>query len=362
MKRRYSNRAAALAFATAVLAIAPRARGDGASDEALVKRGLELRRRGEDAEALRVFEQAYAARPTPRVRAQMALAQHALGMWIEAEAGLVAALAATGDPWIARNRAPLESSLASVRKRLAWLEVAVNVPDARFFANGVEVRIATGQPARVVAGVVVLEVRADGYEPVQRRLDIPSGGSAREVVTLARVATTAPPLAAPPPSTASPAPASPAPASPAPASPAPASPASSVAPSPFAPPQREAPPTTGDARRTVAWIAAGSAVVLLGTGIVADVVRENDASVYLDDSRCYYGTLSREQRCGSYRQSAMTVQWIGVGAYAGAGVAALVSVYLFATASHADTTDRRAGAVQMQCGPMGAGVTCGGTF
>ena len=338
MTRRFSSsrvasRARLVALAFAIAAVAPTTvHADDASEEPLVQRGLELRRRGEDAEALRAFEQAYEARPSPRVRAQIALAHQALGMWIEAETGLLDALDAKDDVWITRNRSPLETALASVQRHLAWLEVTVNVPDAQILANGVVLRVVPGNASRVVAGVVVLEVRADGYEPVQRRLEIAASGRAREVVTLARVV-----VAAPSPS--------------------------ATAPS-ERPSQRDAVASapSSDARRTVAWLTAGGAVVFLATGIVAHVARENLAGIYLDDSRCFYGTQSREERCGSYRQSAQAAQWVAIGSYAVAGIAATASVYLFFSTPASRSRGVGARGPTWRCAPGVLSVACDGEF
>jgi hypothetical protein len=306
-----------------------------APEESLVQRGLELRRRGNDAEALRAFEEAHAMRPSPRVRAQIALAKQALGAWVDAEAGLVDALGATADAWIARNRAPLEAALSSVRRHLAWLEVATNAPATRIFVNGVELRVVPGEAMRVVAGVVVLDVRAEGYVPVQRRLEIAAGARAREVVTLAPVAAPTPPTS---PST------------------APAVASSSAPPST---PMTHAPE---NGRRTFAWIAGGAGVTLLVTAVVAHVERENLAAIYLDDGRCFYGSQSREQRCGSYRQDAQTAQWIAIGSYALAGVALGASAYFFLSA--APSTPSRVGGVTraVRCAPGILAFGCTGEF
>src|SRR5882757_6909692 len=72
-----------------------------ADDEALLRSGVELRRQGRNAEALAVFQEANGERPTPRAQAQIGLAHHALGQWVEAEIALEHALAIDTDAWIA---------------------------------------------------------------------------------------------------------------------------------------------------------------------------------------------------------------------------------------------------------------------
>src|SRR4030081_1347046 len=62
------------------------------TDEALIAQGVALRKEGQDADALAVFERAYALHPSSRAVVQIALAHQALAHWREAERGLIAAL------------------------------------------------------------------------------------------------------------------------------------------------------------------------------------------------------------------------------------------------------------------------------
>ena len=96
---------------------------DDAEAEALISRGIDLREHGKDDEALAVFKKALAKSPSPRARAQVALAEQALGLWVAAENDLVLALAADSDAWIAKNRGALEGALAVVRRHIGSLEV-----------------------------------------------------------------------------------------------------------------------------------------------------------------------------------------------------------------------------------------------
>ena len=90
--------------------------------EALIARGLELREKGHDEEALGLFRQAQLKSPSPRARAQVALAEQALGLWVLAESDLGAVLT-TDDPWIAKNKGALEGALVVIRKHIGSLEV-----------------------------------------------------------------------------------------------------------------------------------------------------------------------------------------------------------------------------------------------
>jgi hypothetical protein len=227
------------------------------------------------------------------VAAQIALAQQALGRWVAAEAGLLRALAAGEDPWIARNRAPLEQALTTVRAQLAWLEVQGNVPGAEVWIAGERAgTLPMAEPVRVAAGVQLVELRAAGYEPAIRRVEVQAGVHARETLVLLPVAvrTEAPPA------------------------------------------QRAEPPVTAPAAapsRTAAWITLGAGAALVGGGVVAHVVREQNAAVWDDNSRCLPPGLSREQACGSYRSTIDTTTVLAVVGYAAGGAALATSGYLF---------------------------------
>src|ERR1044071_3638585 len=80
------------------------ARADPSSGE-MVDKGIQLRREHRDAEALAQFKRAEQLNPAPRIKAQIGLAEQALGQWVEAERDLNLALSANEDPWIADHEA-----------------------------------------------------------------------------------------------------------------------------------------------------------------------------------------------------------------------------------------------------------------
>ena len=176
--------AAALCVASALLG--PEARAADETGDALVQQGLELRRQNRDVEALAVFQRAYGLAPTPRLRAQVALAEQSLGQWIAAEADLHAALDESADPWITRNRATLEGALGFVSTHLGWLTVTSNVRGARVAVNGSSLgSVPMDKPARVAVGTARLRVEADGYATGERLVRIQANDHASEFVLLA---------------------------------------------------------------------------------------------------------------------------------------------------------------------------------
>jgi hypothetical protein len=135
--------------------------------ETLVQQGLSLRREKHDQEALVLFRAAYAKQPTPRVRAQIALAEQAIGHYVEAEADLRAALAASGDPWIQKNAQGLSEALETLEEHLGWLEVQGSA-GASVRVNGANTgTLPLAKPVRVVAGTVHVEAEIEGRRATQ---------------------------------------------------------------------------------------------------------------------------------------------------------------------------------------------------
>jgi len=68
--------------------------------EALIRKGVEQRRRGNHTEALELFERASSITPSARALAQRGLAESSLRRWVEAERHLSEALDRHDSPWI----------------------------------------------------------------------------------------------------------------------------------------------------------------------------------------------------------------------------------------------------------------------
>jgi tetratricopeptide (TPR) repeat protein len=200
-----SRLALLLASLVLVAAAAPSASASAQRRADPIDEGIALRERGRDAEALALFERAYAETPTARALAQIALAEQALGRLVEAEAHLAEALAEASDPFIRRNRALLESELADIRTHVGDLTVTGGVEGAEVVVGGQALGVLPlDAPVRVVAGEVALVVRAEGYEPFETTVTVPGGGAASVLARLARVPSATEPereVVAPPPPT-----------------------------------------------------------------------------------------------------------------------------------------------------------------
>jgi hypothetical protein len=328
-RRRAHAAAAGAAFALAFAGVALTALADDPPSESEIHilRGVDLRRAGRNAEALGEFQAGFALSPTPRARAQIALALQAMGNWLSAERGLVEALQQGDDAWIAQYRDVLEGALATVRGHLAWLYVEVDVAEGDLLISGARVRaLPLTDPVRVVAGSLDIEVRAPGHAPGRATVDVPPGGAAHARLTLqpfppeaqSRIQPARPPSPSPP----------------------------------------LAAPQTGD-RRLAAMIALATAGVLAGAGAAAWVVYDTNASIYNNDAECLSANQTRGQKCGGYADAAKIALGAEIGALAGAAVAAGIGAWLLwrppaaARPAHADVWCAAGGALR---------IVCGGTF
>jgi len=172
---------ASLALVTPVLAQAPET---ASPEEEAIARAVALRRAGRDDDALRLLRDLHDARPTPRVLAQLALAEQATGAWLDAAEHLDRALDAD-DVWITEHRDVLEAARVEIGAHLGQLDVVTDAPSAWVRVNGGERRpLPLDAPLRVVAGDTVVEVGAEDHHAISRVVQVPGGGRARERFTL----------------------------------------------------------------------------------------------------------------------------------------------------------------------------------
>jgi len=177
----------------ACLAAAPVRTAFGEDADALLKKGLELRRQARDREALEVFRRAAQIKETARLTAQIAMAEQALGSWVDAEVDLKRALENTTDSWIQKNRALLEHDLVVIREHLSTVEVWGAPEGAEVTMDGKVVgRLGSLSPVRVASEEVALQVQAPGYADFKKTLHFTVGEYVRQRVDLRRLP---PPLA-----------------------------------------------------------------------------------------------------------------------------------------------------------------------
>jgi len=163
-----------------LVALNSRASAEGEEEE-LIRSGVDLRRHGEDARALELFQRAYSVRRSPRAVAQMGLAEQALGRWVAAFGHLREGLAAKDDPWIARNRSTLNDAAARVAEHVGWLEIVGGSPGAEVRLDGIgRGRLPLDHSLMVTTGSVAIEIAVPGRLPVQRTTVVRAGETTRE--------------------------------------------------------------------------------------------------------------------------------------------------------------------------------------
>lgn len=155
------------------------------SPETLVRQALELRRAGQDMEALVRLERAHKQSPTPRITAQLGLCLQALGRWAEADQRLAQALAAANDPWIEKNRTILKESSEVAKSHVARVEVVGEPSGAEVFINGQKVgQLPLEAAIAVNEGQVDVELQAPGFERAARTIPVSGQGYHRTVIRL----------------------------------------------------------------------------------------------------------------------------------------------------------------------------------
>ena len=305
-----------------------------AEADALIAQGVALREHGKDDEALAVFKKALASSASPRARAQVALAEQALGLWVPAESDLLLALGATSDLWISKNRGALEGALATVRRRLGSLEVR-GTEGAEVFLDGVGLGVLpVAGPFRIEAGRRTLEIRAKGFHATTRSIEVPAGGISRETVTLVALAPESP------------------------GGPSVAATAKGAASSPLEPAASD----VGGNQRLVGWIFTGTGAALLITGGVGLLVRKGIVDDY--NIQCPGLGVGQPADCGSKIELAKTWLTASVVTLIGGGLFTLGGLTLVATAPRRDAA--APGRVSVGCAPSpannGASLTCAGSF
>ncbi len=300
--------------------------GAAVAQDASIEEGLRLRQEGRDAEAVEVFRRVYERDLSARALAQLALAEQALGRWVDAEAHLADALSRESDPWIAGHRAVLVSALETIRGNLGRLGVDANVAGAAVTVDGRAVGTTPLAPVSAAAGTAVVEVAAEGYVRVQRSATVRAGQLTRVRVELVREAR----------SDGAALPQEPAPDGSAPNGSAPdgSAPDEGVA----AAPEREGSPegpqvsSVAAGLSPLAWASvAGGALALIalaGTSI-ALALREDGVQHWNDDARCPPTLpMGRLTMCADVYASWRTAEDWAVASGITAGVLALAAVVL----------------------------------
>lgn len=178
------------AWPRSVAAAAPNTKDSSPNDLAelneLIARGIALRKAGEDARALEVFQRAETLAPdSTRVRVHLAAAHQALGQWEEADHYLTLALQDANDPYVQKHQSILASARRTIDTHMASLHIIGGPRGAQVRLNGRALGALPLQgPVRVQAGIYMLEAELPGHYPVTRSVALAGGSLVREQITL----------------------------------------------------------------------------------------------------------------------------------------------------------------------------------
>jgi hypothetical protein len=166
--------------------------------EALIRQGVELRRRGEEVRAEGYFRRAYQLAATPRTAAQLGLVEMAVKEYRESETHLTEALNSR-DAWVAEHRQTLEESRANVRKHLLRVEIGSAPKGTTFASEGAEASVLPNDAVIWLAPGVAASIRleAAGHKSAIINIDGAAGQSRRVAVEMPALVD--PPKALPPP-------------------------------------------------------------------------------------------------------------------------------------------------------------------
>ncbi len=149
------------------------ARAQASGEEDLNRRGIELRKAGNDAAARGVFQEMYDRFRSPQSAAQLGLAEQAVGRWEDAEAHVSEALRSPSDPWVAKHRAPLDQAIIAIRAHVARVEISGDPVGAEVLINGRSVgKLPLPRSITVPIGQVDVECRAPGHKTAVRTLSL----------------------------------------------------------------------------------------------------------------------------------------------------------------------------------------------
>src|SRR6266496_364076 len=173
--------------------------------DAMVARGLELRREGKPQQALEMFQRAHALAASPRTFGQMGIVEGTLEHWTDAENHLTAALAVPDDAWVRKNQTLLQTALESVKGHIGQLVFAGTAGATVTVAGKLAGTLPNIPPVRVGAGTVLVTANASGSRQFVQSVAVPAGMQIAVTINLEPI-DVRPPVSASPPAQAAPAP------------------------------------------------------------------------------------------------------------------------------------------------------------
>jgi tetratricopeptide (TPR) repeat protein len=163
---------------TAVLLLSAAKTSVAAEDkaaDAMIAKGLELRRLGKSLEAVELFQKANAIAPTPRSAGQLGLAESAVERWEDAEEHLNTSLASPQDSWVKNHRALLEQALTLVGSHIGQLALTGPAGAAIVLSGRSAGTLPFAKPVRVNAVPALVTATASGFKQFEMSVPIEAG-------------------------------------------------------------------------------------------------------------------------------------------------------------------------------------------
>jgi len=159
---------------------------ESAEVEAILKRGIQLRKDGQDEAALAVFQEAEAQAPNSvRVLLHVATAAQAASKWLLADEYLKKADTHKNDPYYIRYINEIEEVRNTTAQRVGHFRAVGEPSGAEVILNGQVVgTLPMENPKTLEAGTYVLEVNKAGFYRLRRPISVPGGVLTRETVEL----------------------------------------------------------------------------------------------------------------------------------------------------------------------------------
>jgi hypothetical protein len=176
----------AAVFFNAVCVATPSFAAEDAVVEALIQRGIQLRRNNADEEALAVFLEAEKQDPTSvRVLLHVVTAAQAAGKWLLADSYMRKVTALDSDPYYQRHSDAIEVVRRSIAARVGTFQVQGSPDGASVRLDGQLVgTLPMTTPTSIEAGAYLMEVHKAGYYRLRRNVTISGGVLTREPVEL----------------------------------------------------------------------------------------------------------------------------------------------------------------------------------
>jgi hypothetical protein len=333
----------AVVFVNAVCAATPVFAAEDAVVEALIQRGIQLRRNNSDEEALAVFLEAEKQDPTSvRVLLHVVTAAQAAGKWLLADSYMRKVTALENDPYYQRHADAIDVVRRSIAARVGTFQAQGGPDGASVRLDGQLVgTLPMTAPASIEAGAYLMEVHKPGYYRLRRNVTISGGVLTREPVELNRAVARGDLGAGPGTATAG------------------------------------AGGEVGAEADRSWWQSPAVGWTFLGLGVASGVAsgisfatREDRVDRWNDD-RCIprnAQTTTREENCGQFKDQAETAQTIGIVTavasvvFTGVGITQLLTSGGDSDTVGEDTASASAGLKVTDCGAGFLTVACRGSF